>query len=1442
MAYDPSAARSGSVFSTNPFYQGAWLCYINKIAVPIQGFTVTSGVWTIPQFQIQVVPDVTLMRLGNEDLVEVAIFYLDHWIEPGKPTWCLVADGEIIGWQFQNTPNGRVMSFDCLAHIHVFQQLYFYFMSNVDDVVAAQDPSLRASGFATQGLSYPYSLFHKGLLVSEGEATALNNRDTTAPPNTEELIKAPYEFVYNVIRGTIGKEVPNERRALPMMNFFARHTRQTQFHNRWVRLPLFEDRAALEARKGVFPIFEAARNDQALLAMQRHVAGQMANSGPVYNLFEHVLRLVYMEISMITNPACVQVTLDPAEDGKILNLLDDRATLEDLRPPAQAPEVQARTVVPPGVNDADRRIAVLAMELGREPTPDEVIDGLGLVESRPMTVASGPSVVRSSRSRALPLLQHYRQVLEAVPAAERSPVVLLSDQENYAGQTREITSGDISIASFVRANGQMPTPETTLFSAGDIHHYRETIRLTGMDNAAIAAIPAPSPSGEPTRSPTRISREIQRHRQERERIRQNQQAQAEREAAERRNAQPEIRGVGALKPVRLAQYSVKPEFLFGMPPACNVIYPSMIDSWALSEDYKSQPTRIYINDSAMTRLMRADGTNRELMLHALTVGYPEEANAVMHHRISTASGAAIPGTHETGRNLLIWPREFYEGPKVARMEISSWFQTLIQWRNNQGQAAPSTPTGGTNTTPGLAPLPGATGPSNIVSSMRQGRVSAPGEYLPDSWVPSANTRAIGDTQHTNYNDTSYEERLGLWNPDDPARKQLPRNRWLEALVDDLVTRFPGHFDSVGFERPSSRRPTRGDIHYVGRAVDLMIRQRGPGPAHVDHSRGDPVAAWLVEHAADIGIQFLVWAGTGWSGNRTPGTKFHAYKRLNPDGTLKDDSQQHRDHIHFDINIAAAEGRTPYFQRRGTDVLRNVHQEQRGRRDVTRGNVQGLGGRARSGPSLGGSLSGLGAARAPESATPTRLVERPTPSSTGVAMPSAGLVTERTTPGVSQELREDVNVAALAGETDPFAKTFYLYAQYEYHKQRYRARNAAVSTRWNPYVVPGYPGVVFDSMKTSFHMVGYVQRVTHSAQIGPPGSMQTNLSFTAVRTFPEFLADVRQDAELFGRRVSSAPAEMIPEIRSIIQSDDTASQFYSRLFYGYRTAPFDQPAAFDFTRAVGMDQGNDGIVPIVMTDETIVRTGEVHPDMGRPLNETAINEANAAIQAQERVVEQARQDGVVDVGRGYRRANTAELAAAEQRLAELRRQRDALVAQQASGASQPYNPQIVQTTSTRVRHNTEPNSEFAPLPTYAGAFESYDTAMRFAARPVCTLQQYIRFYYGGRTIGDLEAAEVLRDAVTTFAYATAQTTDDAAQGDATPRAIERPTALYWRRIGHLRPGPGAPPSPSERGYTDAPVAPTTDTASVSADYPQTRADWEAALLAYADRVRSIRFDR
>ena len=141
MAFDPTATRSGSEYSTNPFYQGAWLCYINGIAVPIQGFSVTHGVWQIPNFTIDLIPDETLMRLGHEDLAQVALFYLDQWADPQRPEWRLLADGEIVGWSYRQTPGGRMMSFRCMSHIRTLQQLYFFYMTNVEDVVAAQDPA-----------------------------------------------------------------------------------------------------------------------------------------------------------------------------------------------------------------------------------------------------------------------------------------------------------------------------------------------------------------------------------------------------------------------------------------------------------------------------------------------------------------------------------------------------------------------------------------------------------------------------------------------------------------------------------------------------------------------------------------------------------------------------------------------------------------------------------------------------------------------------------------------------------------------------------------------------------------------------------------------------------------------------------------------------------------------------------------------------------------------------------------------------------------------------------------------------------------------------------------------------------------------------------------------------------------------------------------------------
>jgi hypothetical protein len=299
MPFDPSAVRSGAAFSTNPTYQAAWVCYVNGIEVPIIGFEIQCGVWQPPAFTIHMIPDIVLQRLGSEDRVPVQIFYLDYWVDAERPEFRLLVDGEITGWSYSSSVGQRTMAFRCVSHIHVFQQLYFFYMTNVDNVVAARSPEVLSSSFTSPVLLYPYSLFIRAFLspITKSQQHG-HNRDAQGsqgklrlcrwtirtanldPNSPAQPIKAPYELVYNVIKGVISSEVPNNRHAVPMMNFFARHIRKTRLQNRFVRLPFLEDPEALGEEQGVFPIFKAARNAEALNAMQRQVSAQTGESGP----------------------------------------------------------------------------------------------------------------------------------------------------------------------------------------------------------------------------------------------------------------------------------------------------------------------------------------------------------------------------------------------------------------------------------------------------------------------------------------------------------------------------------------------------------------------------------------------------------------------------------------------------------------------------------------------------------------------------------------------------------------------------------------------------------------------------------------------------------------------------------------------------------------------------------------------------------------------------------------------------------------------------------------------------------------------------------------------------------------------------------------------------------------------------------------------------------
>lgn len=1206
MPFDPSAARPSSEPSSNPFYQSGFLCYIDGLETPVIGFDTESGVWQIPQFRIYLLPDILVQRLGHEDRVPVQLFYWDGWYDPQAPCWRLLIDGEIIGWNYANYAGGRSVSFSCVGFIHIFQQLYFHYMTNVDDVVASRSPELVAQGFSTPRLIYPYSLFHQGLLTTAQDvetAVARPGEPTTTEPPQTSPIKAPYELLTNVVRGIISSEVPPDRRAVPQVNFFARHVRRTRFQNRFVRLPMLEDPATVANEEGVFPIFKAARNQEAMAAMQQHMAGQYANAGPVWNTLQQTFQQVFMEIGMVPNPPAVLVQLNESMNGGLPT--DGRI----LGP------------VSPDIDPVDQR-------------------------------APGPRVS---------------------------------------------TGAELGI------------------------------------------------------SPT--------------------------------------------TPIRLAQYFVKPPLNFSMVPACNVIYPSMVDSWTYDESFIQQPTRTYVNDSVMTQLLRADGPNREFMLHALSVAYPEEANALLHHRIATV-GAGASGPTDSGRNLLIWPEEAFKGVVAQRFAVPPFFQYLRQFNNAQvgaqvrpsvlpqaplslpvltGEPAAPTAPGATPQIPNI-PLERRGGATAVAAASDAAIIASIVEFrdnYPYRWTPSARAQAAGELVRTPYNQT---RRFEL--PSDQI-EPLPGTRFLREYLYDHFRNFirghEGDHPSRHIELRRDRRdPTRFhanvpprsgmDDHQAGRALDLCIpRVRVNGVKRPNLEVGNPIADWLVENAELLGVSYLTWAGTFWHGGAWKGRRRFSragpyINRTNP--FEFDSTRNHHDHIHVTLSRAGSTKRLPFYQQEGS---------------------------------------------APVPARPVTVTSVPLPPRSSAVLPGSGVPSI-----VARTIATTPNPSA-AVEGDQFSTLFSYYAEYEHLRTRYQHRVAGFNMRFVPYLVAGFPGMAFDTMTTRMHVVGHIQTVSHSGRItGGGATLGTTAQMSYCRTWPEFLSDVRSDGVRFGARVLAAPAEVINQIREVTQDESNAETFYRKLLYGGAvrhgvarstmgpggTTAF--PAVFRWTDAMGFAEGTR-TSQIVITGATVAE---------RAQRERA--EENA---------ERAEHNG------------EALSAEAQQTLEDLRRDTD-----------------------VTAESNIDPNAEYSPAENaYSKAFASYDIAMQLSARPCCTIDEYIRFWHGGKTIGQMLSAGQVAGEQNEWGYHLV-TEGDIRSIHPTPGEPDqlapgirvRYSGVYYDQIFKSRVGPGPNGSLEElneaqRGYTNPPlITPPPATQGLPVSYPETRANWHLVLKLYREKVRrSIR---
>lgn len=160
--------------------------------------------------------------------------------------------------------------------------------------------------------------------------------------------------------------------------------------------------------------------------------------------------------------------------------------------------------------------------------------------------------------------------------------------------------------------------------------------------------------------------------------------------------------------------------------------------------------------------------------------------------------------------------------------------------------------------------------------------------MPATWTPSAAVRSIGIAVQG----TIPNVQGSMLTIDRVEEIQLPVKPGVRVLATFLRSRWG--LSSAGTARGAAiRRPPRGvngqlrrrDVHEEGRAIDAMTS---------DVAKGDSIADWCVTHAAQLGIQYVIWRRTEWSSSsRSPA--WEPYSGTNP----------HTDHVHIEVTPALA---------------------------------------------------------------------------------------------------------------------------------------------------------------------------------------------------------------------------------------------------------------------------------------------------------------------------------------------------------------------------------------------------------------------------------------------------------------------------------------------------------------------------------------------------------
>ena len=381
----------------------------------------------------------------------------------------------------------------------------------------------------------------------------------------------------------------------------------------------------------------------------------------------------------------------------------------------------------------------------------------------------------------------------------------------------------------------------------------------------------------------------------------------------------------------------------------------------------------------------------------------------------------------------------------------------------------------------------------------------------------------------------------------------------------------------------------------------------------------------------------------------------------------------------------------------------------------------------------------------------------------------------------------------------------LYAEYEYYKNRYAARNGAVTGHFNPYVVPGFPLAVLDNKQSSFHLMGYLLSVNHSFS---GSSVSTSLNFSQGRTFQEMLSLIaaEMDTETSsdspkGLATATAPLDPIKEVRDITQHFYKAEQFYQALFHRRETVP----AVFEYRKLFAFVNGDGTLEDISIegfNEESLEREKKKLNKSLTYLQSIVNNSNKVAAYEQENtdVLKSWERDKII-----HALSDAIEYYIPGMNLVK---PDEVSVFQYAVDAITAKLKALDKPASVAHNLGDALTKEIVPKPSAEPFFDSFDAGMRWAARPICTLEEYIDFIHGERT-GPLD-------------------------GRAYSVEGEVPSARYYARIRTLTGADSTfTPTEEERGYKTPPKAVSGD----DKKFPSMRAKWEKTLLAYRQNVYS-----